>query len=331
MNVLISLAAVGGLFLLGTLGGAPGMGWIFGVVLPYLAVGIGIGGLIWRVMSWANVPVPFRIPTTCGQQKSLPWIKSNPLENPHNGLTAVGRMALEVLFFRSLLRNTKAEVIDQRRLVYTSAPWLWIGAMAFHWSFLIILVRHLRLLANPVPWCVTFLQRADGFLEIGLPVIYVTTVLFLAGLAYLLARRLASPQLRYISLAGDYFPLFLFLGIGISGFWLRHWTKTDIVSVKQVAVGLSGFSFDSDALAAAGSLFYGHLFLVCVLLAYFPFSKLSHFAGVFLSPTRNMANSNRSVRHVNPWDYPVKVHPYDEYEDEFREKMKGAGVPVEKE
>ncbi len=261
----------------------------------------------------------------------------------HGSLTAVGRMALEVLFFRSLLRNTKAEVIDQRRLVYTSAPWLWIGAMAFHWSFLIILVRHLRLLANPVPWCVTFLQRADGFLEIGLPVIadgslkiglpviYVTTVLFIAGLAYLLVRRLASPQLRYISLAGDYFPLFLLLGIGISGFWMRHLTKTDIVSVKQVAVGLSGFSFDSDAMAAAGALFYGHLFLVCVLLAYFPFSKLSHFAGVFLSPTRNMANSNRSVRHVNPWDYPVKVHPYDEYEDEFREKMKSAGVPVEKE
>ena len=78
-------------------------------------------------------------------------------------------------------------------------------------------------------------------------------------------------------------------------------------------------------------LFYGHLFLVCVLLAYFPFSKLVHMAGVFLSPTRNLANNNRMVRHVNPWDYPVKVHPYDEYEDEWRDKMKAAGVPVEKE
>jgi nitrate reductase gamma subunit len=26
----------------------------------------------------------------------------------------------------------------------------------------------------------------------------------------------------------------------------------------------------------------------------------------------------------------VKVHPYGEYEDELREKMVGAGVPVEK-
>jgi hypothetical protein len=37
------------------------------------------------------------------------------------------------------------------------------------------------------------------------------------------------------------------------------------------------------------------------------------------------------VRHVNPWDYPVKVHSYEEYEDEFRDKMIAAGVPVEKE
>ena len=54
-------------------------------------------------------------------------------------------------------------------------------------------------------------------------------------------------------------------------------------------------------------------------------------AGVFLSPTRNLVNNNRAVRHVNPWDYPVKTHPYEEYEDEWRDKMKSAGVPVDKE
>jgi hypothetical protein len=37
------------------------------------------------------------------------------------------------------------------------------------------------------------------------------------------------------------------------------------------------------------------------------------------------------VRHVNPWDYPVKTHSYEAYEDEWREKMKASGVPVEKE
>ena len=71
--------------------------------------------------------------------------------------------------------------------------------------------------------------------------------------------------------------------------------------------------------------------MVGVLFAYFPFSKLTHMAGVFLSPTRNLANNNREIRHINPWNAPVKLHTYEEYEDEFREKMKGAGIPVEKE
>ena len=73
------------------------------------------------------------------------------------------------------------------------------------------------------------------------------------------------------------------------------------------------------------------LFFVCVLLAYFPFSKLMHLGGVFLSPTRNMANTTRMVRHINPWNAPVPLHTYEEYEDEFREKMIEAGLPVDKE
>ena len=43
-----------------------------------------------------------------------------------------------------------------------------------------------------------------------------------------------------------------------------------------------------------------------------------------------MANNNRAVHHENPWNHPVKVHTYEEYEDELREKMVGAGVPVDK-
>jgi [DsrC]-trisulfide reductase subunit M len=50
---------------------------------------------------------------------------------------------------------------------------------------------------------------------------------------------------------------------------------------------------------------------------------------VFLSPTRNLANNNRSQRHINPWNYPVKTHTYAEWEEEFRDKMKAAGVPLD--
>jgi nitrate reductase gamma subunit len=328
MNVVVALVAVVGLFALGLLGGALGMGWIFGVVFPYAALVLFVGGLIYRVLGWANVPVPFRIPTTSGQQKSLSWIRQQKLDNPHNTLTVIGRMALEVLFFRSLLKNTKTEMVEGRRLVYATDLALWLGAMAMHWSLLIILIRHLRLFTNPVPFFVTFLESVDGFMEIGLPVVYITSLVFVAGLVYLLYRRLAISQVRYISLANDYFPLFLMLGIGASGVWLRHLAKTDIASVKEMALGLARFS--PVVADSVSPLFYGHLFLVCALLAYFPFSKLVHMAGVFMSPTRNMANNNRAVRHINPWDHPVKVHTYEEYEDDLRDKMIRAGIPVER-
>jgi len=54
-------------------------------------------------------------------------------------------------------------------------------------------------------------------------------------------------------------------------------------------------------------------------------------AGIFLSPTRNLANNSRARRHVNPWNHPVAVHTYEEWETEFREKVKAAGLPLEKE
>jgi len=52
--------------------------------------------------------------------------------------------------------------------------------------------------------------------------------------------------------------------------------------------------------------------------------------GVFLSPTRNLANTNRARRHLNPWNGPVPVHTYEEWEDEFRDKIRAAGIPLEK-
>ncbi|MFC1499572.1 sulfate reduction electron transfer complex DsrMKJOP subunit DsrM [Candidatus Zixiibacteriota bacterium] len=329
MKIMVPLAAVAGLFLLGMLGGIPGIGWVFGVVLPYAAVVAFVGGLIMRIMDWARSDVPFRIPTTSGQQRSLEWIEQNKFDNPYTTFQVIGRMALEVLFFRSLLKNTKTSLVDGKKLVYSTEIWLWLAGLVMHWSLLVVLVRHLRLMMSPVPGFITILEGADGFLEIGLPVFFITSFTFLGGLAYLLYRRMADRHVKYISLAGDYFPLFLLLGIGISGFFMRYLTRTDVASIKELMLGLTHFSpVVPDTISA---LFFGHLFLVCVLLAYIPLSKLSHMVGVFLSPTRNLANNNRAVRHVNPWDYDVKVHTYEEYEDELREKMVGAGIPVEKE
>jgi nitrate reductase gamma subunit len=330
VSLFIGLLAVIALTALAWLGVQAGQSqYLFGVVVPYLAIAIFLVGVIWRVVRWAMSPVPFRIPTTCGQSASLPWIKADNLESPYNTWGLIGRMALEVLLFRSLFRNTKSELRSGPRITYASAKWLWLAGIIFHYSFLTIIVRHLRFFIEPVPSLVEAISSVDGFFQILVPTFFLTDIAFLAAVTYLFLRRVALPQVRYISLPADYFPLFLILGIGVTGVLMRNVWKVDLLSVKQLAMGL--FTLNPIVPQGIGAIFYTHLFLVSVLLAYFPFSKLMHAGGVFFSPTRNMRNVNRMERYVNPWNYPVKVHTYEEYEDDFRAKMKEAGIPVDKE
>lgn len=329
MGILAAFAAVVALFV-AALVGVDGLGlrWLFGAAIPYAAAALFVGGFISKVIGWARSPVPFRIPTTCGQQKSLPWIKQAKIENPSTTLGVIVRMALEVLAFRSLFRNTKAELRDGN-VAYVSNKWLWGIGLAFHYAFLVIVIRHMRLFLEPIPGFVLAITKVDGFLQFPVPEFYATTLVFLGAVTFLFARRVFTPQLRYISLLNDYFPLLLLLGIGLSGFWLRHVEKIDVSAAKEMVMSLLVLS--PKPAQSLGAVFYGHLFFVSTLLAYFPFSKLMHMAGVFMSPTRNLTANSREVRHVNPWNHPVPVHTYQEYEDEFRERMRDAGLPLEKE
>lgn len=330
MGLLFSFFAVISLIVIVFIGvNAANLHYLFGVIIPYAAFLTFIVGVAYRVFQWGRVPVPFRIPTTAGQEKSLPWIKWNKFDNPSTTSGVLIRMALEVFLFRSLFRNTKMELRDGPKLSYGSTKWLWLGGLAFHYTFLIILTRHLRLFFEPVPVVIKIIESLDGFFQVGAPVLYLTDLIFLGAVTYLFLRRVIIPQVRYISLAQDYFPLFLIFGVGLSGVLMRYFMKTDVVGIKELTMGL--VTLKPVVPKGINIIFYIHLFLVSALFAYFPMSKLMHMAGVFLSPTRNLANNNRAVMHVNPWNYPVKVHTYEEYENDFREKMKAAGLPVEKE
>ena len=337
-HYLSSLLAVFVLALIAYLGSSIGpLQWLFGVFIPYLAVLVFIGGFVSRVMGWSKSAVPFRIPTTCGQQKSMPWIKQAKIDNPTTGFGVFIRMALEILTFRSLFRNTRMKLKAGPTLTYNLEIFLWVGALAFHYAFLTTLVRHFRFFLEPVPWCLQLLEKVDGFFRIeilydpiqfALPGIYISGIVLLAAVTYLFLRRLFIAKVRYISLASDFFPLFLIMGIAFTGILMRYFAKVDITAIKQLTMGLVTFKWSIPE--GISPLFFIHLFFVSVLLMYFPFSKLMHLGGVFLSPTRNLTTNTREKRHVNPWNYPVKVHTYQAYEDDFRERMVEAGLPVEK-
>ncbi len=327
---MIPLTGVFLLFLLAYVGveGA-GLQWFFGLV-PYLAFVAFLAGFVYRVMGWASSAVPFRIPSTCGQEKSLPWIKYNRIDNPFTSTGVFIRMLTEIFLFRSLFRNTRAAFNrDQsNKLTYSWEIFLWLFALAFHYAFLVVLLRHLRFFLEPVPACIKFLEYLDGIVQLGLPGVFVSGGVLLLAALFLLARRIFDSKVNYISLAADYFPLFLIIGIAATGIAMRYFTKVDIVGVKQFTMGI--VTFHPTVPEGVGGLFYAHMFLVCILFAYFPWSKLMHLGGIFLSPTRNMANNTRAVHHVNPWNYAVDVHTYEQYEDHFREKMIEAGLPVDK-
>jgi nitrate reductase gamma subunit len=338
-NYMVSLIAVIVLFLIAYVGTQQGAGLqiVFGIVVPYLAVALFIVGFARRVIGWSRSAVPFRITTTCGQQSSLPWFKQAKIDNPSTTFGVIVRMFLEVVCFRSLFRNTRMKLMGGTKMTHQLELFLWIGALAFHYAFFAVVVRHLRFFTEPVPFFVTLTEQVDAFMRIevlydvvqaGLPGVFLSGLVLLAATFYLFLRRIFIPQVRYISLANDFFPLFLIMGIALSGIFMRYFTKVDIVAIKELTMGLATFRPTiPDGISA---LFFAHVFLVSILLAYFPFSKLMHLGGVFLSPTRNMTANTRQVRHVNPWNYPVKVHTYEEYEDDFREKMVEAGLPVDK-
>jgi nitrate reductase gamma subunit len=338
-NYMVSLIAVIVLFLIAYVGTQQGAGLqlVFGIIVPYLAVILFVVGFARRVMGWARSAVPFPITTTCGQQASLPWFKQAKIDNPSSTLGVIVRMFLEIVCFRSLFRNTRMKLNGDGKLNYQLELFLWIGALAFHYAFLAVVVRHLRFFTEPVPFFVTLTEQVDGFMRMevlydaiqaGLPGVYMSGLVLFAATLYLFVRRVVIPNVRYISLAADFFPLFLIMGIALSGIFMRYVAKVDIVAIKELTMGL--VTFRPGIPEGVSAVFYAHMFLVSILLAYFPFSKLMHLGGVFLSPTRNMIGNTRQVRHVNPWNHPVKVHTYEEYEDDFREKMVEAGLPVVK-
>jgi len=183
------------------------------------------------------------------------------------------RMLREVTLFESLF---KANL------------WIWLFGWMFHVALALVLARHLRYFTEPVWFWVVWIQPFGLYAGLAMA----------AGLAGLWVRRLLVQRIRYISTPSDHLMLALLLGIVFSGLSMKFLTHTDIVAVKAFALGL--IFFDWQPLPAHLGL-YLHLFLVALMIAIFPYSKLLHAPGVFFSPGRNQADNPREQRHLAPW------------------------------
>lgn len=167
-------------------------------VLPYAAAGVCLGGLGWRVYTWAATPAPLKVPLTPG---------------PAGRLGALGRVGWEALASPSLWRGERA---------------LWVGGGLFHICLGLVLLRHLRFFLTPVPAWVTWLGWPETLAGYLLPL----------ALLYLLMRRLGSERMLFISRPADYLALVLLLALAGSGLWLRLGARVPLEDVKGLMLGL---------------------------------------------------------------------------------------------
>jgi nitrate reductase gamma subunit len=239
-------------------------------VLLYLAAAIFIGGMGWRISTWARTPVPLNIVLT-------------PAPKSASGVAA--RLDGEVLWFRSLL---KADGL------------LWIPAWLFHASLVLLFAGHLGGLVIPKVAEASLGMDEGQFEHLAQVAGSIVGVLAVVALLWLFVRRMVAERPRQISTFSDYFALLLLLLIVGTGNHMRFLGGLDIMQARQF---VSGWLTLHPSAPPANPVFVAHIILVSALLIYIPFSKLVHLGGATLfSPTLNLPNNAREQRHSGPWD-----------------------------
>ncbi|MCF8884949.1 MAG: respiratory nitrate reductase subunit gamma [Nitrososphaerota archaeon] len=218
---------------------------------------------------------------------------------PVTRLGVLKRMSLDLFVFRSLLKGNKK---------------LWIGGYVFHVALAITLISHILNVYFHYIWDVVGYFWYEAVLYSG--------IFFLAALIFLFVRRIVLPNVRYISKISDYIILILLIAIVFLGVYMRSFGLIDISAVSTYMYSLLTFN---PTAPPDNIYFLTHYILAQILFIYIPFSKVSHLIGWILSTTRNKRNITRWRRHVNPWDYPVKIMTWEEYYEKFKDELETIG------
>lgn len=135
-------------------------------------------------------------------------------------------------------------------------PVLWLGEWMFHASFLLVLLRHLRYVLNPVPAWVWSMQTPGLIAGYTMPF----------SLLYILVIRLLTRHEKYAAPA-NVFLLGLVLSISSIGVLMHAWLKPNLVDVKLFMAGIMSFA---PAPAPDSILFTIHFVLALVLVLLLP-------------------------------------------------------------
>ena len=200
---------------------------------------------------------------------------------PLNRLGVLMRIAREVFLFQSLFKASK---------------WTWIFGWSFHLALVLLFFRHLVYFwPGEIP---AILLKTEPLKYAAYPLIF--------GLLGLLGRRLFVDRVRYISAPSDYLMLLLLIVIGGSGMLMTFaQNHPNMLLVKNFAEGLITLNWSE---LPSEFIFLMHIFLVFLLIAIFPISKLLHAPGIFFSPTLNQVDNARKKRHISQWAKNKESH-----------------------
>ncbi|MHC4777966.1 MAG: respiratory nitrate reductase subunit gamma [Planctomycetota bacterium] len=219
------------------------MSFIIGSILPFLTLGIFIGGMAYRISTWRKRPSPpitlFPAPEATGDR--------------------LAELLKDTFLFKRLFNGDLA---------------LWFLGITFHVLLLMTFLDHYdRVLA--------FSGLTSGSI-FTIPILSggPTGIAITLFAAFLFVRRLFLKRAVQVSSFSDYFALILILAVILTGDALRFMSSYDLVATREYFSGLISFSFKPFP---ENNWFLAHFLLAQVLFIYIPFSKILHFGGIFFT------------------------------------------------
>ncbi|MCX7781106.1 MAG: respiratory nitrate reductase subunit gamma [Negativicutes bacterium] len=225
--------------------------YFIGQVFPYIAMGVFLAGLAWRVLTWLKAPVPFQLTMFPAPASAVERV------------TAVGK---QLCLFTPLYKGDRT---------------LWFWAWIMHVSLALVIVGHIVgiyfltqqfTLIGLSPKASTLLSESLGT---------VAGIMLLLSLLALFYRRTAIAEVKRLSDPADYFDLLLILAVVITGMHMR--LPTVHVDLPVIRTYLGGLLTLQPVPIPENWLFISHFLLVNILMIYFPFSKLVHLLGSVVS------------------------------------------------
>lgn len=179
---------------------------------------------------------------------AISWIQgvrlhpSIPVFTKKMSPVTIAETVLDIFLFRRLFKTNKL---------------LWVASWAFHVSFFLVILRHMRYFIYPVPGFIISLQDAG---------IYPGYILLLSLLLILFIRITVGKE-RYVSLY-NFFLLVLLLLTSLTGVLLKTFYRANLVDIKAFVLGITTFS---PTPLPDSMLFIIHFILVLILVPFIPF------------------------------------------------------------